>query len=133
MADVQGFLCTLTLDGEDITVLLNDLSLSRAKNVMSKPTMDGTGVPQQLVGNQTGTLAMNGQVDTVGQETLEATWAEDWSVAFALEVGDGATILAGTYTGAVVLSAFDIDTAASDSFNFALSGETAGVVYAAPV
>ena len=131
--DIQGFLCTLTLDGEDITVLLNDLSLSRAKNVMSKPTMDGTGVPQQLVGNKTGTLSMNGQVDTAGQAGLETSWAKDASVAFSLVVGDGATIKAGTYTGAVVLSAFDIDTAASDSFNFALSGETAGVVYTAPV
>jgi len=129
MADVQGFLVSLTLDGDVITALCSDVSLTRAKNVMSKPTMDGTGVPTQLAGQATGTLSMNGQVDTVGQDTLETTWVLNTKVPFILDVGDNATIKAGTYIGNVTLSAFDIDAAASDSWNFALSGATDSVTY----
>ncbi len=133
MADVQGFLVTLTLDAVEITAFCNDVTLSRAKNVMSKPTMDGTGVPIQLAGSLTGTLSMSGQVDTAGQDGLETTWAKDTAVAFILEVGDGATIQAGTYSGNVTLSTFDVEAAASDAWNFSLEGATDSVDYVAPV
>lgn len=133
MSDIQGFLVDLTLDSTLITAQLNSLSLSRAKNVMSKPTMDGTGIPLQLAGQHTGTLDMSGQVDTAGQTGLEATWAKDVKVAFVLVVGDGATINAGTYNGSVTLSAFNIDTAADDAFNFSLSGVTDSVSFTPPV
>jgi len=130
MSDVQGFLVTLTLNTDEITALCNDVSLTRGKNVMAKPTMDGTGRPQQLVGNETGELSMSGQVDTVGQEVLEATWVFNTKVAFVLDVGDGATIKAGTYNGSVTLSQFDIEAAASDAWNFTLSGATDSVSFA---
>jgi len=103
MADVQGFLVTLTLDTVEITAFCNDVTLSRAKNVMSKPTMDGTGVPIQLTGSLTGTLSMSGQVDTAGQDGLETTWAKD------------------------------TEAAASDAWNFSLDGATDSVDYVAPV
>jgi len=130
---VQGFLVTLTLDSVPITALCNDVTLSRSKNVMSKATMDGSGVPVQLAGSLTGTLSMSGQVDTAGQEGLETTWAKDTAVAFIIDIGDGATIAAGTYSGNVTLSTFDIDAAASDSWNFSIDGATDSVDYVAPV
>ena len=127
--DIPGFLVTLTLDAVEITAVCNDVSLTRAKNVMSKPTMDGTGIPIQLAGSKTGELSMTGQVDTAGQEGLETTWLKDTKVAFVLEVGDGATVQAGTYNGSVTLSQFDIDAAASDAWNFSLSGATDSVSF----
>jgi len=133
MSDIQGFLVTLTLDTVEITAQCTDVTLSRAKNVMSKPTMDGTGFPQQLIGQNTGTLSMNGQVDTVGQEGLEATWIKWAKVAFILDVGDGATIKAGTYNGSVSLSSFDVEAAADGMWNFSLSGDTDSVSYTPPV
>ena len=132
MTDVQGFLVELTLDTVVITARCNDVALSRAKNVMSKATMDGTGFPQQLVGLKTGTLGMNGQVDTAGQAGLEATWAKDTKVAFILVVGDGGTIDAGTYEGSLALSTFDVEAAADGLWNFSLSGDTDTVLYAPP-
>jgi len=133
MADVQGFLVTLTLDQAEITALCNNVALSRSKNVMSKTTMDGTGIPQQLVGQSTGTLSMAGQVDTTGQEGLEATWAKDTKVAFILVVGDGATIDAGTYNGSVTLTNLAVDASADNTWNFSLDGATDSVSYAPPV
>ncbi len=133
MSDIQGFLVQLTLDTTEITALCNDVSLTRDKNVMVKATMDGTGVPHQLVGSKTGTLSMTGQVDTAGQEGLETTWLKDVKVAFVLVVGDGGTVDAGTYNGSVTLSSFTIDAAASDAWNFSLDGATDSVSYAPPV
>ncbi len=132
MADVQGFLVTLTLDTVEITALCNDVALSRSRDVMSKPTMDGSGEPGQLPGQLTGTLSMTGQVDTAGQAGLETTWAKDAAVAFAMVVGDGATIDAGTYAGQVALTTFDIEAAASDAWNFSLDGTTRSVTYTPP-
>jgi len=130
MADIQGFHVTLTLDNVEITALCNDVSLTRAKNVMSKATMDGTGIPIQLAGSKTGELSMSGQVDTDGQEGLETTWLKDTKVAFILEVTDDGLIDAGTYNGSVTLSAFNIEATASDTWNFTLSGATDSVSYA---
>ena len=132
MSDIQGFLVELTLDGNIIDVYCNDVALARAKNVMAKATMDGTGVPTQLVGLSTGTLSMNGQVDTAGQTVLEATWAKDTKVAFILVVGDGGTIDAGTYEGFLALSTFDVEAAADGLWNFSLSGDTDTVSFAPP-
>lgn len=132
MGDVQGFLVTLTLDSTVITALCNNVYLSRAKNVMSKPTMDGTGIPINLAGSETGTLTMSGQVDTAGQTGLEATWVKSVKVAFILDVGDGAAIKAGTYNGSVTLQTFDIEAAASDAWNFTLDGLTESVSYTPP-
>jgi len=133
MSDVAGFLVTLTLDSVEITAQCNDVALARSKNVMSKPTMDGTGTPQQLVGQNTGTLSMNGQVDTAGQTGLEDTWLKQTKVEFAIDVGDGATIQAGTYEGSVSLASFDVEAAADGMWNFTLSGATDSVSFAPPV
>lgn len=132
MTDVQGFLVDLTLDGTVITARLQDLSLDRTRNVMAKATMKGDGKPTQLAGQETGTLSMNGQVDTAGQAGLETTWEKTDSVAFSLEIGDGATIDAGTYTGQVLLGSFNVSTAADGMVDFALSGDTYGAVTYTP-
>ena len=133
MTDIQGFLVTMTLDGADVTLWLNDLTLERSKAILNKATMDGTGYPTQLPSSKSGALNMNGQVDTAGAQVLEATWAKDVPVAFSLVVGDGATIAAGTYSGNLALSDFAIETSADDAWNFGLQSVTSGAVaYAAP-
>ena len=118
MADVQGFLTLFNLDGSDVTLQCNSVGLSQAKNVMSKPTMDGTGNPTKLTGQKTGTLTAAGQVDTVGFGGLNTTWEKDTAVAFSLRMGDGAGVQAGTYSGNVTLSALDVDSSADDTWNF---------------
>ena len=132
MADIQGFLTTVTVDGTDITAQFNDVALSFSKNVMSKPTMDGTGDAKKLTGQRSGTLSLTGQVDTTGFAGLNTTWLKDVSVLFSLEVGDGVTIDAGSYAGNITLTDFSIDAAADDSWNVSLAGDTDTVVYTPP-
>lgn len=129
MTDVQGFLATVTVDTVDITALLNDVSLGRSKNVMAKPTMDGSGDAIKLVGQKTGTLSVTGQVDTAGHAGLESTWAKDVKVSFSIEMGDGGTIDAGSYAGNVTLSDFQVEAATDDTWNVTLAGDTDSIVY----
>ena len=129
MADIQGFLTTVVIDGTDVTAQFGDVALSLSKNVMSKPTMDGTGDPLKLVGQKSGTLTVNGQVDTAGFAGLNTTWAKDTKVPFSVEIGDGATIDAGTYSGSVTLNSFAPEASADDTWNVAISGDTDSVVY----
>ena len=132
MADIQGFLTVVTLDGTVVTAQLNDVSLSQSKNVMSKPTMDGTGDPAKLVGQKSGTLSASGQVDTVGFQGLEVTWGKSTPVAFEIELGDGSTVDGGSYAGNVTLTQFDVESSADDTWNFTLAGDTDSVVYTLP-
>ena len=131
MSDIQGFLTIVSVDGTDVTAQCNDVSLSQSKDVMSKATMDGTPESAKLVTNKSGTLSATGQVDTAGFAGLQTTWEKDISVVFSLQMGDGATIDGGTYSGNVTLSQFDVEAATDDTWNFTLSGDTDSVVYAA--
>jgi len=133
MADIAGHITTVTLDSTNITAQMNDVALAQAKNVMSKPTMDGTGDPLKLVGQKSGTLTVNGQVDDAGFAGLAATWAKDTAVPFEVVMGDGAALDAGKYSGNVTLSQFDKEAAASDVWNVTISGETDSVAYTPPV
>ncbi len=121
--DVQGFHAVLTLDGNVVTAYCNDVSFDRQKTVETKATMDGTGIPLKLVTAKDGTLELSGQVDTAGQTLLEATFDKDVPVEFSAEIGDGATIDAGTYAGDVTITGMPLDASAADAWNFSLSAE----------
>jgi len=132
--DVQGFLVTLTLDGNDITVQCTNLSLDRAKAALKKSTMDGTGSPTYLPGEETGVFDIAGSVipGATNIEALETTWAKQVEVPFIIDVGDGATIEAGTYTGNTLLNTFNVVTAPDDTWTFDISGDTGKITYTAP-
>ncbi len=132
MSDVQGFLAELTLDGNVVTPYLNDVTLARTVNAMTKSTMDGTGFPTHLHGLETGTLAMNGQVDTAGQGVLEGSWGKKGILQFELSIGDGFSVKAGTYAGDIALSDFEIVAAADDAWNFSMAGNVSSVIFTPP-
>jgi len=132
MADIAGFEAVVELDGNTITLYLNDASVDRTKTVQSKATMNGTGVPVKLVVQKDATVSLSGQVDEAGQEILEATFAKDIPVAFKLTVGDGTAIHAGDYAGDVTLEGSTVSTSADGSWDFTLSG-SGWLDYTAPV
>ena len=132
MADIQGFEAVVELDGNTITLYCNDASVDRKKSVQAKATMDGTGTPQKLVTQKDGSLSLNGQVDTVGHELLEASFAKDVPVSFKLTVGDGVVIHAGDYSGEVVLDGSTVSTAADGTWDFTLSAD-GWLAYTPPV
>lgn len=131
MTDVQGFHTTITLGSDTLTLFCNSVSISRDKSVMEKSTMDGTGVPQLLVGQATGTVSLEGQVDTVGQALMEATFLAGVPTVMTIEVSDGATIDAGTYSGDVIINSFHVEATADDTWNFTLDA-TGYLAYTAP-
>lgn len=131
MADVQAFYTQITLDGSRVEAYCNDVQMPRNINVMEKPTMDGSGVPLLLAGQRTGSVSLSGQVDTVGQAIFEAEFDAAVPVTLVVEVGDGATIDAGTYTGTVIVNSLPVEAAADDTWNFSLDA-TGFMVYTAP-
>ena len=132
MADIPAYLTTIVLDGNDITVYCNTVSVGREKSVQQKSSMNGTGIPEQLVVLKTGTVELAGQMDTVGTALLEATFAKDVAVPIIVTVGDGAAITAGTYSGDVTVTGKPFEAAAEDAWNFSLSA-VGWTVYTPPV
>ena len=133
-ADIQGFLVVLTLDGNDITVQCTRLAVDRSKASLKKSTMDGTGSPEYIPGEETGQLGITGSVieGAVAIEALEETWAKAAEVPFSVLVGDGATVDAGTYSGDTLLQTFNVGTEPSDTWSFDMVGDTGKIVYTPP-
>jgi hypothetical protein len=132
--DIPGFLVTLTLDGNVITALCTNLGLERSKASMKKSVMDGTGSPTFLPGEETGAFAIIGSVieGATNIEALETTWSKAVEVPFIIDVGDGATIEAGIYTGDTLLNEFNIATDPADTWTFDINGDTGKITYTAP-
>ncbi len=121
MADIQGFETVVELDGNVITLYLNEASYDGKRNVLTKPTMDGTGVPQKMIVQDDGSASMSGQVDTVAQALLEASYAKQVPVSFKITVGDGGPLDAGSYSGDVALSGRTVSTSADGTWDFILT------------
>jgi len=132
MAFIQGFLASLTLDGNDITLVTADVTLSESRTVLDKSTMDGSGYSASIPGKRSGTLSITGHVDQANLNLLEAAWAQDVTVMFELEIAEGKTTDA-KWAGWITLSAFDKSTAADSNWAFTLSGETVDLAYTAMV
>ena len=112
--------------------MCEDAGLTRAKTVLSKGSMDGTGFMKSIPGPITGTLTASGHIVTETQfNALEATYLKDIPVAFSLTIVEGKTT-DGEYAGFVTLSDLDVATTADGNWSFTLSGETSGVVTYTP-
>jgi len=132
MAFIQGFLASLKFDGNDITFVTADVTLSESRTVLDKSVMDGIGRSQSIPGKRSGTLSITGHVDQVNLNLLEAAWAKDTTVAFELEIAEGKTTDA-KWVGMLTLTSFDKSTAADSNWAFTLSGETVDLAYTAMV
>ena len=124
---VQGFLATLTLDANDITLFVTDVSFDQSKTALDKSVMDGSGDSVMLPGLQTGTLSINGHIDQSNLDDLEVTWAKDVVVAFNLEVSQGLSTDAA-WSGNIAMTDFSKSTTFDGNWAFSLSGDTSGVV-----
>ena len=132
--DIPGFLVTLTLDDNVITALCTNLGIERSRVALKKSVMDGTGSPTYLDGEETGTFDILGSVieGAAGIEALETTWAKLGAIPFIIEVGDGATVDAGTYSGDTQLNAFNVSTEPDDVWKFEIGGDTGRITYTPP-
>ncbi len=132
VAFIPGFLASLVLDTVDQTIECESVGLSRAKTVLSKGSMDGTGFMKSIPGPITGTLTAAGHIVTeTAFNALEATYLKDVPVAFVLTIVEGKTT-DGEYSGLVTLADLAVQTTADGNWSFTLSGETSGIVTYTP-
>ena len=124
-AVVQGFLATISIDTQDITAMVEALSVGETKSVLEKPTMDGSPFSKTIPGNVTGTLSLNGDIDQENLNKLEASWLKDTEVAFVVSVTEGAGTDA-VWTGSLVLGDFTRETSGDSKWTFTLSGTSSG-------
>lgn len=131
--DLNGFLAIVILDGNTITAQLTNLRFERTVGSNKKSTMDGTGSPTYLAGERAGTFTMDGTIaDDDSHNLIEAIWAKYASVPFSVEVGDGATVDAGTYAGNVLLTRADQVAEPEDAWRFTMAGDTGEIVFTPP-
>ena len=83
MANQQGFLADLSLDGLDITTNVQSTPLTRTKGTLNKAVQDNLGEMQSIPGMSSGTLNVTGWLDTDEHNALEVTWAKDVAVVLA--------------------------------------------------
>jgi len=126
---VQGFLATLTLDTNDVTLFVTDVTLDESKTSLDKSVMDGSGDTVSIPGKKAGTLSLNGHIDQVNLTLLEESWAKQASVPFVLTVAEGLLTSDASWAGNIVLDAFSKTTAADGNWAFSLSGNTDTVVF----
>jgi hypothetical protein len=128
---IQGFLASLTLDGNDISQQVATTPLDRTKGLLSKAVMDGSGVAQSIPGVESGTLAVSGFLSQAEHNAMELTWAKDVPVAFVLEVEEGLTTDA-LWTGLVTLTSFTVNPQEDGLWEFSISGDTSGATVYTP-
>jgi len=128
---VQGFLATITVDGVDQTLTIEQGGLTRSKSVLSKGSMDGTGFAKSIPGPVTGTLDLTGHIVQLNLNDLELAFAKDVPVAFTMTITEG-LVTDAAYSGFVTLSQFDVDTSADANWAFQLQGETSGEIVYTP-
>ena len=131
MAFVQGFLASITLDGNIVTLVSTDVSLDRSTTALVKNVMDGTGDSQMLPGLRSGTLALNGHVDQANLNLLEVTHAKNTVVPFIMEISEGLTT-DGSYAGNISIAEFSVGSTFDGNWAFSLTGETSGAVTYTP-
>ena len=131
MAFVQGFLASITLDSNDITLVSTDVTLAEARTVLEKSVMDGTGASQSLPGLKSGELTMNGHVDQANLNLLETTWAKDTVVPFSMVITEGLGT-DGQYAGNVAISAFEKSAGFDGNWAFSMTATTSGAVVYTP-
>ena len=128
----QGFLATLELDGNDISLVVTDYSLDRTKTILDKSVQDRSGYSASIPGKQSGTLSLDARLDTVNLSLLEASWAKAATVPFVLEVTEGNATDA-SWAGELTMGDISVGGSFGDQWAVSLSGDTSGPVTFTPV
>lgn len=130
---IPGYLGTVLLNADDISAIGSVVSLTKTRNIMTKPTF-GSPYAFSLGGQKIGAFSANGHVSVEQLGDLEAAFNSDAPIAFSLQVGDAAGPTdAGLYAGTCVLSTYTIEAAADGEWDWSIEAQTSGeVTYTAP-
>ena len=129
---IPGYLGTVTLNADNISTIGSVVSLTRTRNVMSKPVF-GSPYAYSLGGQKVGAFDASGHISTEQLADLEAAFASDAPIAFSLQVGDAAGATdAGLYSGNCVVGEFTIEASADGEWDWSITATTSGLVTYAP-
>jgi hypothetical protein len=130
---IPGYLGTVLLNADDISAIGSVVSLSKTRNIMTKPTF-GSPYAHSLGGQKLGSFSANGHVSAEQVGDLDAAFNSDAPIAFSLQIGDAAGPTdGGLYTGECVLSDFTIEASADGEWDWSIEAQTSGeIVYTAP-
>ena len=105
---IPGYLGQVTLNADNISAVGSVVSLTRTRNIMSKPTF-GSPYAFSLGGQKVGAFDASGHVAVLQLPDLEAAFVSDAPIAFSLQVGDAAGATdAGLYSGNCVSSVISL-------------------------
>jgi hypothetical protein len=124
---VQGFLASLVLDSNDITLMITSYSLPRAKTILNVSVQDRSGVEVSIPGMQSGRLSIEALLDSPNLKKLEASWLKETTVTFVLTVEEGLGTDA-SWSGAITMGDFTVGGEFGDQWNISISGDISGVV-----
>jgi hypothetical protein len=130
---IPGYLGTVLLNADDISAIGSVVSLSKTRNLMTKPTF-GSAYAHSLGGQKLGTFSAQGHVSAEQVSDLETAFNSDAPIDFSLQIGDAAGPTdGGLYTGECVLSSFEITANADGEWDWSIEAQTSGpITYAAP-
>ena len=125
---IPGYLATVTLNADNISAVGSVVSLTRTRNIMSKPVF-GSPYAYSLGGQKVGAFDASGHLSTENMADLEAAFISDAPIAFSLQIGDAAGATdAGLYSGNCVVGDYTIEASADGEFDWSISATTSGAV-----
>jgi len=130
---IPGYLGTVLLNADDISAIGSVVSLTKTRNLMTKPTF-GAAYAHSLGGQKIGAFSAQGHVSVEQLADLDAAFNSDAPIAFSLQIGDAAGPTdGGIYAGECVLSSFEITASADGEWDWSIEATTSGdVTYTAP-
>jgi hypothetical protein len=130
---IPGYLGTVLLNADDISAIGSVVSLTKTRNLMTKPTF-GSPYAHSLGGQKIGAFSAQGHVSAEQIADLDTAFNSDSPIAFSLQIGEAAGATdGGLYTGDCVLSSFEITANADGEWDWSIEATTSGdVVYTPP-
>ena len=123
---IPGFATNITIDTEDLTITGRVLDFNRAKASLPKPVF-GQQFRNELPGQASGTLAVQGHVSVANVAILEALFVSEISVPFVMQMGEaGEANDGGSYAGFLVINALDFNSDAEDEWTYSLGAAIDG-------
>lgn len=130
---IPGWEATVLLNADDISAIGSVTSLSKTRNIMTKPTF-GNQYSHSLGGQKVGSFSASGHVSAEQVSDLDSAFNSDLPIAFSIQIGTaGSATDGGMYTGDCVLSDFTIEANADGEWDWSIEAQTSGTVtYTAP-
>ncbi len=132
MATVQGFLASITIDGSEVTTVVENFTLSETRGANDKQTMNGSPDGVKIPGSRSGSLSFDFTIDQAELNVLEAAWAKDEPVAFQIAIVEAGVGTNTVWDGFLSLTDFSKETVGDGIWRGSMAGDTSGAITHTP-